>query len=318
MAISEIVRKAMYFLNDYLLNPEQRIFWLYLLSSASIAFLFQYFSRDGFSSPLSQYWLHPSALLDYRYFVVSWLIKIFILMPLIVPVHEVSVFVYHAILTYLPEPIFTQSPFMASVTYTVALFVVGEFSRYWLHRFLHTVPWLWQFHKVHHTPSVLTPLTFYRVHPIENWLFGLRYALSAGLVTGVCLALFGHHLSIQTIAGANIFIFIFNMIGGNLRHSHIFLRYPAWLEKWFMSPAQHQLHHSRQYMQRNYGGYLAIWDTLFGTVSASQGISQTPKFGISEVLERRYQSIIELLWQPFLDCSMLWRKKYAKEPQKRT
>ena len=42
----------------------------------------------------------------------------------------------------------------------------------------------------------------------------------------------------------NLFSFIFNIAGANLRHSHIEIAYWTWLEKIFISPAQHQLHHS--------------------------------------------------------------------------
>ena len=33
--------------------------------------------------------------------------------------------------------------------YTVAIFAVSDLSRYWLHRWMHTVPFLWRFHRVH-------------------------------------------------------------------------------------------------------------------------------------------------------------------------
>ena len=66
------------------------------------------------------------------------------------------------------------------VIFTITLFVASDFTRYWLHRFMHTVPLLWKFHKVHHSAKVLTPVTFYRVHPVENILFGLRFSLTIG------------------------------------------------------------------------------------------------------------------------------------------
>ncbi|MDN5089484.1 sterol desaturase family protein, partial [Aliarcobacter butzleri] len=38
--------------------------------------------------------------------------------------------------------------------YTISIFVVSDFTRYWLHRFLHTIPFLWEFHKIHHSATV--------------------------------------------------------------------------------------------------------------------------------------------------------------------
>lgn len=53
--------------------------------------------------------------------------------------------------------------------------------------------------KVNHSAKVLNPFTFYRVHPIENLLFGLRYSLTVGLVTGIFLYLFGARLGLIDI-----------------------------------------------------------------------------------------------------------------------
>ena len=105
------------------------------------------------------------------------------------------------------------------LAYTLTLFLSGDFTRYWLHRLMHSVPFLWEFHKVHHSAEVLTPITFYRVHPVENLLFGLRYSLSAGLVTGVFLYFFGAGLALLDVLGVNLFVYIAHVVGDNLRHS---------------------------------------------------------------------------------------------------
>jgi sterol desaturase/sphingolipid hydroxylase (fatty acid hydroxylase superfamily) len=46
------------------------------------------------------------------------------------------------------------------------------------------------------------------------------------------------------------------------------------LEKMFISPLQHQLHHSEQYGRKNYGSMFAIWDLIFS--SWSPGIKAAP------------------------------------------
>ncbi|MEC7230725.1 MAG: sterol desaturase family protein, partial [Verrucomicrobiota bacterium] len=45
------------------------------------------------------------------------------------------------------------------------LFILDDFARYWLHRWLHAIPLLWSFHKVHHSASTLNPFTVFRTHP---------------------------------------------------------------------------------------------------------------------------------------------------------
>ena len=53
----------------------------------------------------------------------------------------------------------TLSPYITRSIITVMLFLAYELG-YWFHHWLsHRVPLLWEFHKVHHTAEVLTPLT---------------------------------------------------------------------------------------------------------------------------------------------------------------
>ena len=54
---------------------------------------------------------------------------------------------------------------------TVTLFLAYELG-YWLNHYVpHRVPFLWEFHKVHHSATVLTPLTNFRVHPVYMCIF---------------------------------------------------------------------------------------------------------------------------------------------------
>lgn len=304
-------------IDDYLFSPNQRLYWAYLYSAAVLAVLYRLWQPPATIAANARddgiwrgYWLHRSALLDYRYFVVVWLVKLYLLAPLVLSAKTVADGVF-SLLIFVHTPAWLSWPAVSIVlVYTASLFVAGEFSRYWLHRWLHTLPWLWQFHKVHHSAEVLNPLTFYRVHPFENLLFGLRYALSAGTVTGLCLWLFGARLSLYTIGGANAAVALFALVGGNLRHSHVYLRYPHRLEKWLMSPAQHQLHHTGTHARFNYGGYLSVFDRLFGTLQRSNTIAKPMQFGFPKHMGSQYHSVTALLWQPLRDCYALWRRTH--------
>ncbi len=56
--------------------------------------------------------------------------------------------------------------FVSRTVITVMLFLAYELG-YWLNHYLsHRIPFLWEFHKVHHSATVLTPLTNFRVHPV--------------------------------------------------------------------------------------------------------------------------------------------------------
>lgn len=300
-----------------LFNPAQRLFWLYLISSALLSLVivgFQAHSKLSFKvsfKGIKDYWLNPQALLDYRYFIISWFIKLYLIAPLLLSAKTVALWVWQIAHNNIPPVGASLSYESTAVIYTLSLFVVSDFSRYWLHRLLHSSDILWQFHQVHHSATVLNPLTFYRIHPVESFLFGLRYALSAGLVTGICLCLFGAKINLVTLFGANAFVFGFSILGSHLRHSSIELSYGGLLEHLFISPSQHQLHHTQQCMRFNYGGYLAIWDWAFGTLKLRKSVASMGKLGIGQIKqgEQDYNSVIRCLYLPFLNLLRLWRKR---------
>ncbi len=159
------------------------------------------------------------------------------------------------------------------VALSVSLFLADDFSRFLVHLAMHRVPALWELHKVHHSAEVLTPLTLYRVHPIESWMNRLRGALSAGLVTGLFMWAFPGKLRAFEVLGVDALGFVWTALGANLRHSHVWLGFPRWAERWVISPAQHQLHHARSpnVPHGNYGSALALWDRVFGTLLFSEG-----------------------------------------------
>ena len=250
---------------EYFFDIQQRVFYGYLFIAFFIAFLF---FRKAFKEQFSKEVLwHKSAKLDYLYFILSGFVKVALILPLLIGVHEVIlwfVLVFNDLFGYMPRVRISKELLLGS--YTLVLFILSDLSRYWLHRFMHKSKFLWRFHRVHHSAEVLNPLTFYRVHPLENFLFGLRYTLVTGFVTAVYVYFFGAGVRAIELMGANVLVFSFSIIGSNLRHSHIPFSYLKSLEKWFMSPYQHQLHHSTKYLHRNFGSFLAIWDRIFGTL----------------------------------------------------
>ncbi len=286
---------------EYFFDASRRIFWLYLLSSSALALVWLFIhpkqKRVIFSKAL---WLHESAKLDYIYFIVSFFLKTFIIIPLIIGAKDVAYYVMKFLVwAFGYNSALHLEHNLILILYTTSIFLVSDFSRYWLHRFLHTIPFLWKVHKVHHSAKVLNPLTFYRIHPIENILFGFRYSLVIGLVTGVFIYLFGAKIGLVEVVGVNIFVFVFSFVGANLRHSHIALAYPRWLESIFISPKQHQMHHSIKYTHRNFGGALAIWDKIFGTISYSVE-TKNMVFGLRDKKDMlRYSTLWLLMVAPF-------------------
>ncbi|AYJ77780.1 fatty acid hydroxylase superfamily protein [Aliarcobacter cryaerophilus D2610] len=291
-----------YFAFDFLTNPNKRVYWLYLLASIFLAFIYYYFLKKNSRVILSsKLWLHPSAKLDYIYFFLANLVNIFLLVPFILSAKNVALFTNKFLYQNFGFIEFNSfSYFQITIFYTIAIFVFSDFTRYWLHRFLHTIPFLWEFHKVHHSAKVLTPITFYRVHFVENFLFGLRYSLSVGFVTGIFIYLFGAKINLYMIFGVNALVFISSIFGSNLRHSHVPFSYFSFIEKWFLSPKQHQIHHDKKHFNKNYGGYIAIWDRVFGTLALSKDVNIL-KFGLRKNQMSEYISIKDLYFRPFIN-----------------
>ncbi|MEA2110799.1 MAG: sterol desaturase family protein [Campylobacterota bacterium] len=280
---------------EYFFNTHQRVFWLYLLSSLSIALIYMYFHK-GLNLFSRDIWWHQSAKIDYGYFIVVSVIKVVVIIPLLLSSKEVSVFtviLMQQLFGYVSALDWSRE--MILFTFSLTLFLVSDFTRYWLHRLMHSIPLLWRFHRVHHSAEVLNPLTFYRIHPVENFLFGLRYALSAGVITGIFIYFFGARIGLIEIIGVNIFVFVFALAGSNLRHSHVPIRFGYRLEKWFISPYMHQLHHAKKTVHTNFGGALAIWDRMFKTLYVNQ--VQALEFGVNE--PTNHHSIIALIIEPF-------------------
>jgi sterol desaturase/sphingolipid hydroxylase (fatty acid hydroxylase superfamily) len=146
----------------------------------------------------------------------------------------------------------------------------------------------------------MNPMTQYRIHPVELILNNARGILGFGVVTGIFDYYSNHELDTVVFIGANVFTFLFMFFGANLRHSHVKLKYPSFLEYIFISPYQHQIHHSinKHHYDKNMGSKLAIWDFIFGTLILSKETSRI-RFGVAEN-QRDFSSFTNLIWLPFL------------------
>ena len=190
---------------------------------------------------------------------------------------------------------------------------MDDLSKYIVHRCMHRWQFLWAFHKVHHSAETMTPITVYRVHPEESIIYGLRGSIVIGAVIGIFAYCFGiDNFSLATLLGVNLFSFIFNVAGANLRHSHIEIAYWPWLEKIFISPAQHQLHHSieNKHFNKNYGAMLAVWDWLFGSLHFSE-TGEKLKFGLRPN-EASATNIVQIYLRPFIDVYRLLKNSGKK------
>lgn len=306
-------------LSTQVLDPKKRVYIGYLASAAFIAIVWQVShgqkAKHAFLALFHRkIWTSRSAIADYGVFFINHAITL-LLSPLLLARLSVAGATYHLLAQVAGAPgILTNTPpLLATVSFTLVLFLLDDWSRFALHKCMHDIPFLWALHKVHHSARTMTPLTVYRVHPLEGLLYALRSTIIQGLCTALFVYLMGNNLSLLSVLGASIFIFIFNVLGSNLRHSHIRISYWPALENFFISPFQHQLHHSTspKHFNKNYGAVLAIWDKYSGSLQLS-GDEAKPRFGLNRREQKGEHALQQIYWLPLTEAFKLLRRNLTR------
>ena len=177
-------------------------------------------------------------------------------------------------------------------------FVLKDLLEWGVHNLLHRVPWLWEFHKVHHSIEELDWIGNFRFHWMEIVVYrGLTYVPLAvlGVDGRVLLA-----------------IAVVSTLIGHLNHSNLDLCWGA-LRYVLNSPRMHVWHHDREWPAErrkgvNFGISLSLWDWLFGTAwwpSTEQCPEQQPARLGFEGMERYPRALIDRLTYP---ASRIWRR----------
>ncbi|EMK00926.1 sterol desaturase family protein [Leptospira sp. WS58.C1] len=290
--------------------PAVKIYWFYIFSSILITFLlivWRAWKEKGFrpkeylrENLSGKIWLHKSALVDYKYYFVNTFLFALLFSYFVISGATVSAFVNGALSKVFGDIKNPLSPGTFFIfLYSILFWLANDFGRFFAHWLLHKT-FLWEFHKLHHSAKVLNPLTVYRVHPVEAILVNSLGALCSGIVTGIAIFLFPNGINMLSFLGVNLGIFVFNLYA-NLRHSHIGLRFPGWLSRILLSPAQHQIHHSTNvYLQnKNIGVSFAFWDILFGSLYIpKEGEAERTVFGLEEE-DPNFRNLFQIYFLPF-------------------
>jgi creatinine amidohydrolase/Fe(II)-dependent formamide hydrolase-like protein/sterol desaturase/sphingolipid hydroxylase (fatty acid hydroxylase superfamily) len=304
----------------------ERIYWLYLFTSLLLALLvflksnrgqgFSWKKLSAFCFPASIYG-HRSARNDYVFFWVNSILSALMILPIVGRLHGL---VSNQIQNELSQlGLFGLSgnhPMLGSVLYTLCAGILLDFLIFYIHYLQHRVPWLWEFHKTHHSAEVLQPLTVYRMHPVDDILNFILSGLLLGLLDGLFRGLFHSPLIVFGAFNINILLMGFYLAGYHLRHSHIWLDYGPFWDRLFISPAQHQIHHSQapNHYDKNFGFLFALWDRWFGTLYIPKA-KEPLQFGINHAGEHlAYDSVWKLYLLPFQKAFALLnptRQKHA-------
>jgi len=263
---------------QWLIDPQSRTFIAYWFSTLLLVLIWVGFSRQQRMPYLKQlteksYWWNQSTRQDYVIVLINALFFTALSISWLIFTITIANSAFKLLATIAePRALANVSNLILFSSFALLLILLEDFSRYALHRLLH-YRWFWRIHQLHHSATTLTPISFLRVHPLEKLLYQLRSALVYGGCTGIFFFLVGEHPQAWLIFGISGASLIFNTLGANLRHSMIPISYGVF-EKVFISPLQHQLHHSQKYCQTNYGAIFSIWDIIFSTWSA--GNKQAP------------------------------------------
>ena len=134
-------------------------------------------------------------------------------------------------------------------------FLVVDLCHYLIHRLLHRVPFLWNFHKVHHSVKEMGFAAHLRFHWMEGVIYKTLQYIPIALIGGFQLELIFIVYNIQTIIG-------------HLNHANIKINYGP-LKYLINNPEMHIWHHSKQLPEGshgvNFGISLSIWDYIFKT-----------------------------------------------------
>jgi sterol desaturase/sphingolipid hydroxylase (fatty acid hydroxylase superfamily) len=150
----------------------------------------------------------------------------------------------------------------------IAAWLVGDFFYYWIHRAEHRVRVLWCTHLVHHSSKEFSFTTAVRMPWTEVFYKP---------ITGIWAPLIGVHPTMGAVMG------VLALGIGQLQHTKLIGSLGP-IDRLFQTPSNHRVHHGSnpEYIDKNFGGSLMIWDRCFGTYEPEVA---TPVYGLTKDLE---------------------------------
>ena len=168
---------------------------------------------------------------------------------------------------------------------TLAIIIL-DWAIWFQHLITHKIPFLWRFHRVHHSDRDLDVSSAIRFHPVEIALSMLYKVVLVYLLGAPVIAVIVFEVILN---GAAMF-----------NHANINLPKPVdrILRRVVVTPDMHRIHHSdiRAEHDSNYGFSVSIWDHLFRTFTAE------PKGGHTGMT-------VGLRWQDDETQKLLWALK---------
>lgn len=257
--------------------------------------------------------LHPSAKTDYAVFFLNEGVLFFLTASIVLTPAVLSETILAVVGNQGHLVSGEETGIYGRVGATIFLVLVWDFAASYAHYLKHRIPVLWEFHKVHHCAEVLTPVTAMRRHPIDKLFSGFVIAICLGLALSAWSLVAASPMNPFTVFGLFAGVYLWRLLGYNLRHSHLWISYGKFWEQIFISPAQHQIHHSLEarHYHKNFGHIFAFWDRILGTLYVSDQHERV-KFGVDQDDMPYQPSILNLYFQPFIKAGRLIAPKWRR------
>ena len=139
----------------------------------------------------------------------------------------------------------------------LTVLVVGDLFEWSIHNLLHRVPWLWRFHRVHHSIKHMDFIGNFRFHYVEIIVYRALKFVPMALIFSLVGA------QTHAILGAAVF----GTLVGHLNHANLNWCYGPFRYV-FNSPQMHLWHHDQfpsNGIGYNFGIVFSVWDWVFGT-----------------------------------------------------
>jgi len=163
------------------------------------------------------------------------------------------------------------------------ILLIFDFVGYITHRAMHSIPWLWRFHRIHHSSQEMDWLVNVRVHPIDKILSDCFQTIPIILLgfSPIPLLAFTIFLGVQ----------------GFVNHANLRVHYGP-LRWMVVSPQFHHWHHSNDpsYHDKNFAPHLVLFDILFGTVRLPPSNAMPETYGVTETVP---ETFLKQLVHPF-------------------
>ena len=169
----------------------------------------------------------------------------------------------------------------------VVAFLLLDVWMYWWHRLNHKIPFLWRFHRMHHSDPDMDVTTATRFH-IGEIVFSSIIRLGLILILGIPI-------------GAIILFDVVQLPIISFHHANIHL--PPSLDTamrfFIVTPFMHKVHHSRikRETDSNFSSLLSVWDRMFYSYVEKENYSGI-KYGLETFDEDSRQSVKGLLSTP--------------------